>query len=541
MREIYSWDLGWKLGEIPEPKQTYNVMGNANCQGLVIGETTLGGLEELSNVGKDYKNGTILDYGSLIWVTLQRAKTAREAIDVIADLTNKYGYASDMEGFSLTDPSGEVWYMELIAKGGFEKGIVYVALRVPEGHVVAHANQARITTFLPCTDDSVCKAAPDVVSFALKHGYWKGAVDDPSFSFSDTYDPVTFEGARFCEARVWSIFSELADPADFDAAYYLPYAQGHNLTRRMPLSVRPKRRLSRMDVHTLMSLHFEGTWFDPATDVGAGAELSPYRWNGLEWHLKDQSYVNERVVGVHYTGWHFVAQVRPPPVPRQMAARLHWGADDHSWSPKIPIHGGASSVHPSYDDANCTSRSVCREANGLTATVTKFSWDNAWWVANAVADMVYTRKARAASAVLSARAELEKELSAMCETAEANATLKYESGDVAGGQSVLNALAHEAGGKATARWAALWQELLVTYIDGSVTAPDPKNEVCGCSKTKTTFGDAWKEKVIADTGDKYKKPSQGGTANPALLLPHSARPHHARPTRSKLSIRGVAS
>jgi dipeptidase len=297
MRDVYSWDLGKYLGSIPEVEKTYNVMGNANCQGLVIGETTLGGLSELSNVGKDYRNGTILDYGQLIWITLQRAATAREAIDVMADLTAKYGYASDMEGFSITDPSGEVWYMELIGKGGFEKGALHVAKRVPEGHVIAHANQARITTFLPCDDPSQCKASPDVVSFAIKHGYWTGSATDPSFSFSDVYDPLTFSGARFCEARVWHIFRSLADATEFDADYYQPYAAGYNLTRRMPLSVKPKAKLTLDAMHKLMSHHFEGSWFDPSTDVGAGAELSPYRWNGLEWESNGQSYVNERIVG----------------------------------------------------------------------------------------------------------------------------------------------------------------------------------------------------------------------------------------------------
>ena len=187
MREIYSWDLGRKLGEIPQPHATYNVIGNANCQGLVIGETTMGGLSELSNVGKDYRNGTIMDYGQLIWVTLQRARTAREAITVMDNLTRTYGYASDMEGFSLSDSStGEVWYMEFIGKGGFETGAVWVALRVPEGKIMAHANQARITTFLPCDDPDTCRMAPDTVTFAIKRGYFKGKPDDPAFDFSGT-------------------------------------------------------------------------------------------------------------------------------------------------------------------------------------------------------------------------------------------------------------------------------------------------------------------------------------------------------------------
>ena len=507
---------------------------NVTCQGLVIGETTLGGLSALSNVGKDYRNGTILDYGQLIWVTLQRAATAREAIDVMADLTSKYGYASDMEGFSLADASGEVWYMELIGKGSFEKGAIYVALRVPDGHVAAHANQARITSFLPCDDPSTCRSSKDVVSFAIKHGYWKGAADGPAFSFSDVYDPLTFGGARFCEARVWHIFRSLASAESFNATEFLPYAQGFNLSKRMPLFVKPAKKLTRDAVHALMSHHFQGTWFDPATDIGAGAELSPYRWNGLEWKSDGKSYVNERIVGTHYTAWHFVAQIRPPPVPSQLAARLHWGADDHSWSPKIPVYGGASAVHPSYDDANCTGRDACRSAAKLPGTVTAFSMDSAWWVAQIVADQVYGRKARAAPIVLQAREQLEAELDALAAAAEKEATPKYIAGDVAGGEAVLNRLALTVGGKATAAWAALWQRLIVTFVDGKVMSADPSNEVCGCKKRSATFGDEWKRKVVKDAGAHYAEPTSDAFG------PNECASCHGAPTRDKLSIRGVA-
>lgn len=165
--------------------------------------------------------------------------------------------------------------MELIGKGTFGTGIVWVALRVPDGYVTAHANQARITQFLPCSDASTCMMAPDAVSFAIEHGYYKGTAHDLSFSFSDTYDPVTPTGARFCEARVWYTFAQIADPRDFDAQYYLPYAQGFNLTRRMPLWVRPKQKLTRNNIHDLLSSHYQGSWLDPALDVGAGAEHSP--------------------------------------------------------------------------------------------------------------------------------------------------------------------------------------------------------------------------------------------------------------------------
>ena len=202
-REVYRFETGEYLG-IPQPAHKYNVMAHANDQGLVIGETTHGGLEVLHQ----HANSTeyVLDYGSLIHITLQRAKTAREAVHTIAELTGEYGYATSMEGFSITDGK-EAWYMELVGKGLFGKGIVWVALRVPEGYVTAHANQARITTFLPCNNPNTCLAAPDAVTFAIEHGFYNGSAHDPSFSFSDTYDPVTPTGARFCEARVWYIFS----------------------------------------------------------------------------------------------------------------------------------------------------------------------------------------------------------------------------------------------------------------------------------------------------------------------------------------------
>ena len=432
MREIYSWDLGIKLGEIPQPPKTYNVMGNANEQGLAIGETTHGGLSVLSNVGKTAANGTIMDYNNLISVTLQRASTAREAIKTMAWLANTYGYASDMEGFSIAD-SDEVWYMELIGKGSFEKGVVWVALRVPDGYVSAHANQARITTFLPCDDPSACMAAPDAASFAIKHGLWSGKPDDPAFSFSDVYDPLTFEGLRFCEARVWYIFSQIADPSHFDAQAFLPYARGANASARMPLFVKPKAKLSRHRIHELMGSHYEGSWFDPSKDVGAGAEHTPYRWNGLSWEYQNTTYVNERVVGTQYTAWHFVARVASKAVPSPMRAVLWWGADDHSYSPKIPIHGGATAIHRSYDDHNCTGRSLCRAAAGLPGTVTELSFDSAWWVNNLVSDVVYTRKDRAAPVVLAARAALDHDLEQALAAAETAATKQFAAGDRDGG------------------------------------------------------------------------------------------------------------
>jgi len=300
----------------------------------------------------------------------------------------------------------------------------------------------------------------------------------------------------------------------------------------MPLWIKPTKKLTKEDVHTLMSSHFQGTFFDPSKDVGAGAEASPYRWNGLEWSSAGHEYVNERVVGTHYTAWHFVATIRPAPMPKQMAALLYWGADDHSWAPKIPIHGGASAVHPSYDDADCTARDACRRAHGLKGTVTDFSFESAWWLNQIVADQVYSRKARAAPLVLQARAKLTAQLEASLQAAESEAAPKYAAGDVAGGQQILNAHAIAAGGTATDAWQALWQRLIVTFIDGRITEKDPKNEVCGCSKKPVKFGEAWKAKVVNDAGEHYRTPATAELALPQVV--------QSKPTRDKLSIPGVA-
>uniref|UniRef100_A0A7S2N574 Dipeptidase n=1 Tax=Haptolina brevifila TaxID=156173 RepID=A0A7S2N574_9EUKA len=434
-----------------------------------------------------------------------------------------------MEGFSIADAT-ETWYMEMIGKGKWGKGVVWVALRVPDGYISAHANQARITTFLPC-NPSDCMAAPDVVSFAIERGYFKGAKDDPNFSFSDTYDPVTFEGARFCEARVFSIFTAIAHPDDFNPNEHLEYARGYDLTKRMPLFVRPREKLDREKMHTLMSNHYQDTWFDPSVDVGAGAEHTPYRWNGLIWEYDGKSYVNERVVGVHYTGWHFVAHVGSEDVPKQMRALMYWGADDHSYSPKIPLHGGADAVHSSYDDAQCTGRATCRATAGLPGNVMNFSWDSAWWVNNAVADTVYTRKDRAAPVVLAAREALDKELDAALKTAEAAASAAFKAGNIAEGKQVLTAHAMAAGALATATWRELWQRLMTSFIDGSIkTASKGGTEDCGCTSEHVSYTDAWKTKVVTDAGEHYRVPSS------TLQAP---RAQHDKPPISKMKVKGV--
>ena len=293
MRKIYDWDSGVFLGEIPEAEETYNVVGNGNEHGLVIGETTFGGVPLLAW----NQTGAIMDYGSLIYVTLQRAKTVKEAIHVMVDLMDTYGYYSGGESFSLADRSGEVWMMEVISRGNEygKKGAVWVAIRIPDGAVCAHANQARIRTF-PRDDPDNCLYAHDVVDVAVFYGFYPETADPADFSFSDVYDPVDFLNARQGEARVWSVFSQVADNTGAFQAQYQSYALGEDTTGRMPLYIVPYKKLSLNDIMQLMANHYEGTVMDSSIDVGAGLFEAPYRPRPLEWEYEGVKYHNERSI-----------------------------------------------------------------------------------------------------------------------------------------------------------------------------------------------------------------------------------------------------
>jgi dipeptidase len=265
MTEVIEWDTGKTLGKIPQVRHTYSVIGNMNEHQVALGETTFGGREDLQ-----VQKGAIVDYGSLMYMAMQRAKTAREAIQVMGDLVAKYGYASEGESFSVSD-ANEAWILEMIGKGNYEMGAVWVAMRIPDGYVSGHANHPRITQF-PMNDPQNCMYSPDAISFAKKHGWYTG--DDKDFSFSDTYAPVDFGGARFCEARVWAMFNHI----NSTMGSYEDYAMGHIQkggpngypTNRMPLWVKPDKKLSVHDVMQLMRDHYEGTEMDMNHDI-AGA------------------------------------------------------------------------------------------------------------------------------------------------------------------------------------------------------------------------------------------------------------------------------
>lgn len=278
MRDIYEWDTGKYMGQIQEVNSTYNVIGNSNEHGLVIGESTFGGVPVLDGHKQHEALGAVLDYGSLIYITLQRAKTAVEAIHTIEALLDEYGYVSEGESFSISDQSGTVWMMELISRGDTygKLGAVWVAQRIPDGYVGAHANQARTTTF-PRDDPDNCLYAEDVVDVAVHYGLYPDAADPKDFSFSDAYNPVQFLSARMSEARVWSMFSAIADHDGSFGKKFQDYALGTNTKNRMPLFIKPYAKLSLADVMKLMNSHYEGTPMDPSKDNGAGIFGSPYR------------------------------------------------------------------------------------------------------------------------------------------------------------------------------------------------------------------------------------------------------------------------
>ena len=442
MLPVYEWDTGRYLTDIPQVKETYSTIGNMNEHSLIIGETTYGGRRELEDsTGR-------MDYGSLIYITLQRAKTAREAIGVIAELANTYGYASSGESFSIADPD-EAWIMELIGKGckldakgeNTRKGIVWVARRIPDGYVSAHANQARITTF-PKDDPENCLYSPDVVSFAREMGYYDGP--DADFSFCDAYAPLDFGALRACEARVWAFFRAVADDMD----QYVDYAMGHNKENRMPLWVKPRAKVSPKTVFDCMRDHYEGTPMDMTTDIGAGGHNCPYRWRPMEFEVDGVKYVNERATATQQTGFWFVAQARPG-VTDDMGI-LWFGVDDAATSCLTPIFCSAQEVPECF-----------REGNG---SMLEYSPTSAFWLFNRTTNFAYMRYDMIAADIRKVVDKWENEM--LENVQQVNARVGRMS--PAARRNYLTQLSVETAQQLFDRWQKLNGYLLVKYVDGNV-------------------------------------------------------------------------
>lgn len=486
MRDIYDWDSGRYLGQIAEVEHTYNVVGNMNEFSLAIGETTYGGLSDLQE-----QDAAKIDYGSIIWVTLQRAKTSREAIAVLGELMATYGWASEGESFSISDPN-EVWIMEIIGKGNYELGAVWVAQRVPDGYVSGHANQARITTF-PLNDPENCIYSPDVISFARARGYYSGADED--FSFSDVYDPVTFSGARACDARVWSYFSALMGQEWSNQ--YLDYAQGYNLTNRMPLWVKPAAKVELSSVMEAMRNHYESSWLAMTEDVGAAFGEVPYRWRPMSWTSGGSSYVHERAIATQQTGWNFVAQSRSN-VPLPLSGLLWFGVDDSATTVRFPMFSSATSVPASFAGQG--------PQDGVTPPMMKFNMQHAFYVFNLVSNWAYSRWNVMYPDVYSAiTAKEEKYIKEVAEI-DKQALAIYQSAGAGAAVEFLTRYSVAAGDELVKNWSNFFGEMFVKYRDGYVVTADAADPACGCSVGTVSYPQKWYDRIAESTGTHYEEP-----------------------------------
>jgi dipeptidase len=469
LRDIIEWDTGKFLGRIPQPAATYSVVGNMNEHQLSIGESTFSGRKELEGPAG------IIDYGSLIYIALERAKTAREAIKVMTDLVAEYGYASTGESFSIADPN-EAWILEMIGKGAGKKGAVWVARRLPEGYISAHANQSRIGQF-PLNDPQNTLFSKDVISFAREQGWFTGA--DKDFNFADTYHPFDFESMRFAEARVWSIFRRAAPSAKLGAEY----VDGSVPGKRLPLWVKPDRKVSVQDTLALMRDHFEGTPLDMTKDVGAGPYTVPYRWRPMTWEVDGKKYLHERAISTQQTGFSFVAQMRSE-LPAPIGGVLWFGVDDTFTTVYTPMYAGIRRAPGNF-------------AQGV-ASRGEFSWDSSFWVFNWVSNQAYSRWSDMIVDVQRAQGELEGQfLADQAEIEQVARELHKSAPEKA--RDYLTEYSVKQGEKVHTRWRKLGEQLLVKYIDGNVR--DEQGKV-----NHPKYPESWYRHIVKDTGARLALP-----------------------------------
>ena len=473
--DVTEWDTGRYIGKIKQAAVTYRTLGNSNEHSLFITETTFGGRPELED-----PNGGI-DYGSLIYITLQRAKTAREAIDIIVDLANTYGYCSSGESFSIVDTE-EAWIMELIGKGPQDKGIVWVARRIPDGYVSGHANQARITTF-PWNDPENCLYAADVADVARKFGWFDGANED--FSFAEAYAPLDFGAMRGCEARVWAFFRTVA--ADMDK--YEDYAMGHNPANRMPLWVKPIEKISPKLLMDCMRDHYEGTKMDMTPDIGAGGEGCPYRWRPMYFEVDGVEYCNERATAPQQTAFWLVGQARPG-----KTGILWFGTDDAATSPLTPIYVTSTEVPECLRDGN--------------GTMLQYSDTAMFWITSRVAQFAYLRYNVVGKHV---REVVDMWENKMLECVPAMDAKIGSAKNAKKAQKVATELSVENAQTLFNIWVDLDKYTMVKYIDGNIKGEENGKFVDnGNGKDipgvidQPGYSENWKRAVAADKGEILK-------------------------------------
>ena len=479
MRPIHDWDTGKFLGNIAEAERTYNVIGNINEHQVTIAETTFTGREELIDTTG------IMDYGSLIYVGLQRSRTAREAIQVMTDLVAEYGYYSSGESFTIADPR-EVWIMEMIGKGPGSKGAVWVAVRVPDGYIAAHANQARIHQF-PLDDKENCLYSPDVIAFARKQKYFSGKNEE--FSFANAYAPLDFGARRYCEARVWAFYNMFNKEV---GEKYLPYIAGMN-NEPMPLYVRPERRLSVRDIQLAMRDHYEDTPLDITQDLGAGAWQMPYRPSPLSFKVGDKEYFNERPISTQQTAWVFVSQMRQH-MHNPVGGVLWFGTDDANLTVFTPVYCCTNTVPECYSN---------KTADGVT-----FSWNSAFWVFNWVANMTYMRYSQMIGDVRTRQNLLEESFLKSQGDIERRATELYnQNPDEA--RDYLTKYTIASAQQTLTAWRQLGEFLIVRYNDMVIKQVNPdgtfkRTPEGQCAPVvRPGYPEDFNRRVAAETGDRY--------------------------------------
>ena len=512
MLDVYDWDGGMYRGQIPQIAHTYNVVGNMNEYQLAIGETTYGGLESL------WEGDGIIDYGSLIYITLQRAKTAREAIKCMGELVANYGYVSEGESFSISDTE-ECWILEMIGKGKGNKGAVWVACRIPDGYVSGHANQARITTFPLAKKNKTsitfkqidklfkdmnidCVYSDDVISFAKEMKLYNGP--DDKFSFSDVYAPVDFSAARACDLRVWAMFNKVTD----NMKDYWGYATGRDIkrvqpytkgmcqtpdnfpTNRMPLWVKPNRKISVLDMMDFMRDHLEGTELDMSQDVGAGPFHCPYRWRPMEFEVNGLTYVHERTTATQQTGFSFIAQSRGY-LEWPLGGIIWFGVDDTDNCVYCPMYTCMTKIPECF-----------REGNG---SMSEWSETSAFWTFNQMSNWAYTKydyihpeirkvqQAMETSWVEKTVPELDKRVMA----------IKGREAQV----KELTQFSCDQASKMTQAWKKLYQDLFMKYMDGNLNTAvpnQPGHKYTPIKSEHPKYSDEYYQILIEKTGDKYK-------------------------------------
>lgn len=491
MRPVRDRDTGQPYGQIPQVAHTYSVIECMNEHQLLIGESTFGGRNELIDTTG------IIDYGSLMYITLERCKTAREAVEMMGWLVAQYGYNSSGESFSIAD-GNEVWYMEMISKGvkmvqdkkskkwyNANKGANWVALRVPDGYISAHANHARITTF-PLNDPANCLYEPGMIEFARKAGYFTGA--DAEFDFSATFNPIDFGAARGCEARVWSMFRRAC--TDGSMEQYEDYALGHNLKNRMPLWVKPTEKLDLAATVDLMRDHYQGTKMDMTKDLGAGPFELPYRWRPMGFTVDGVEYINERAISTQQTGWWYVGESRAW-LPAPIGGVLWFGVDDTATSPLTPIYCGSTRV------PHCLAI-----GNG---SMTRYSPTAMFWIQQRVTNFAYTRYNAIFPDVKRVMDRWENGCYAMQKSVDDAAVALWKQ-DPAAALAFVTDYSVATAENLFQTWKNLDEYLLVKYIDGNIKKESSEGvfiengfgtDVC-VSPLQPGYNEAWKRMVAGD-------------------------------------------